>query len=46
MPPCERRDDDALILETSRRIADAYESGDSLVGVERDAHIQMRLAAI
>ena len=46
MPPREDRDDDELILDTSRRIAAAYESADALTGNERDSHIQMRLAAI
>ena len=46
MPPREGRNDDELILETSRRIAAAYESGDALTGSERDAHIQNRLAKI
>ena len=46
MPPRNGQDDDGLILETSRRIADAYESGDALVGSERDAHVRTRLAAL
>ena len=40
------RDDDELILETSRRIAAAYEDGDGLTGAARDTHIQTKLAAI
>ena len=45
-PPEAGRDDAALILDTSRRIAAAYESGDALHGAERDAHIQRKLAEL
>ena len=46
MPEREGKDDDELILETSRRIATAYESGDGLKGAERDAFVQNKLAEI
>jgi len=46
MPAIENGDDDALILETSRRIAAAYEEGDSLTGEARDEHIQQLLAKL
>ena len=45
-PPEAGRDDAELILDTSRRIAAAYESGDALHGAERDAHIQRKLAEL